>query len=196
MRLRTEKTGKTGEWKDYKAISLNGIYLGAFFQDNQSLIDWVNSQKLLEPVYCLGDGHPGIWKLFESVGNSQTRIEILDWFHLKENLYKVGGSLKRLKQAEHLLWRGKVKSTLQLFSPLNKKAARNFYQYLMTHQSRIINYQYYQKKQISSIGSGSIESGIKQIGMRLKKTGAQWKSSNVNKILSLRCAYLNGVLSQ
>ena len=87
IRLRSEKTGNSGEWKDYKAISLNGIYLGAFFQDNQSLIDWVNSQKLLEPVYCLGDGHPGIWKLFESVGESQSRIEILDWFHLKENLH-------------------------------------------------------------------------------------------------------------
>jgi len=27
-------------------------------------------------------------------------MEILDWYHLKENLYKVGGSLKRLTQAE------------------------------------------------------------------------------------------------
>jgi hypothetical protein len=26
--------------------------------------------------------------------------EILDWFHLVENLYKVGGSVKRLKKAE------------------------------------------------------------------------------------------------
>jgi len=29
--------------------------------------------------------------------------EILDWYHLKENLYKVGGSLG-LTQAEALLW--------------------------------------------------------------------------------------------
>ena len=196
IRLRSEETGKSGEWKDYKALSLNGIYLGAFFQENQSLIDWVNSQKLLEPVYCLGDGHPGIWKLFESVGESQSRIEILDWFHLKENLHKVGGSLKRLKQAENLLWHGKVESTLQLFSHLKKKVARNFCQYLNNHRSRIINYKLHQKEQISSIGSGSIESGIKQIGIRVKKTGSQWKKENVNKILSLRCGYLNGVLSQ
>ena len=52
------------------------------------------------------------------------------------------------------------------------------------------------KEQRSSIGSGSIESGIKQIGIRVKKTGSQWKKENVNKILSLRCGYLNGVLSQ
>ena len=52
------------------------------------------------------------------------------------------------------------------------------------------------KKTISFIGSGSIESGIKQIGMRVKQTGVQWKKENVNKILSLRCAYLNGVLSK
>ena len=39
MKLRTEKTGKPGEWKDYKAISFNGIYLGAFFQCDRSLLD-------------------------------------------------------------------------------------------------------------------------------------------------------------
>jgi len=32
------------------------------------------------------------------------RREILDWYHLMENLHKVGGSLKRLRQAETLLW--------------------------------------------------------------------------------------------
>jgi hypothetical protein len=29
----------------------------AFFQNNQDLIDWTNSQQLLHPMYCLGDGH-------------------------------------------------------------------------------------------------------------------------------------------
>ena len=89
-----------------------------------------------------------------------------------------------------------MESTLQLFSHLKKKVDRNFCQYLNNHRSRIINYKLHQKEQISSIGSGSIESGIKQIGIRVKKTGSQWKKENVNKILSLRCAYLNGVLSQ
>ena len=36
------------------------------------------------------------------------RREILDWFHLIENLHKVGGSLNRLSAAKTLLWRGRV----------------------------------------------------------------------------------------
>ena len=196
VRLRTEEKGKACEWKDYKAVRLNGVYLGAFFQENSDLIDWVNSQKLLDPLYCIGDGHPGIWKLCEEIGESDQRREILDWYHLKENLYKVGGSLKRLKQGEELLWSGKVAETVKLFGNLKKKQAVNFCKYLDTHKNRIINYNYFQKESISSIGSGTIESGIKLIGMRVKISGSQWKIENVRNILSLRCAYLNGTFSR
>jgi hypothetical protein len=63
----------------------------AFFLDNQTLINWVNSQPLAEPITCIGDGHDGIWNIISQIGESTTRREILDWFHLKENLYKVGG---------------------------------------------------------------------------------------------------------
>lgn len=80
-----------------------------------------------------------------------------------ENLHKVGGSLKRLKQAESLLWEGKVDETLALISPLKKKQAGNFCGYLETHRHRIINYHYYQEEAICSIASGAVESTVKQI---------------------------------
>jgi hypothetical protein len=38
--------------------------------------------------------------------------EVLDWFHLMENLHKVGGSLKRLKQAKNFLWKGQVSEAI------------------------------------------------------------------------------------
>lgn len=84
-------------WRDYKTVRLQGIYYGAFFDDNQSLVDYVNSQRLVNPLVCLGDGHDGVWNLVKEFGQSENfeRWEILDWYHLKENLYKVGGSLKR-----------------------------------------------------------------------------------------------------
>ncbi len=40
-----------------------------------------------------------------------------------------------------------------------------------------------------SIGSGAVESTVKQIAHRVKLTGAQWKQENVAHILQLRCAY-------
>ena len=194
VRLRGEpKAGS--HWKDYKAVRLQSIYYGAFFDDNQSLIDYVNSQKLLEPLVCLGDGHPGVWNLVSEFGTAQQRWEILDWYHLKENLYKVGGSIKRLQKAEAFLWRGHVEAAQTLFTLLPGKKAHNFCAYLDQHRQRIVNYEYYQAEQLCSIGSGAVESAIKVIGTRIKISGAQWNSENVNQILSVRCAYLNGLLA-
>jgi hypothetical protein len=39
VRLRSE-TNKGCYWRDYKAVRLQGMYYGAFFGDNQSLIDY------------------------------------------------------------------------------------------------------------------------------------------------------------
>ncbi|RUT01528.1 hypothetical protein DSM106972_066250 [Dulcicalothrix desertica PCC 7102] len=168
----------------------------AFFHDNQSLIDYVNSQPLVNPLVCLGDGHDGVWNLARELGTAEfQRLEILDWYHLKENLYKVGGSLKRLKAAETLLWQGSVDETKALFMGLKGKQAKNFIAYIDKHKSRIVNYAYYQAEGISSIGSGAVESAIKQIGRRIKISGAKWNIGSVNQILGVRCAYLNGLLN-
>lgn len=194
VRLRG-KLGEGSHWRDYKAVRLQGLYYGACFQDNLTLTDWANSQPLSCPLVCLGDGHDGIWNIFEHIGSAAQRQEILDWYHLKENLYKVGGSLKRLHQAEAYLWQGNVDATKHLFEDLERKQARNFCAYLDKHRHRLVNYEYFQAEQLCSIGSGAVESAIKQIDRRLKISGAQWKVDNVNQMLLLRCAYLNGLLA-
>lgn len=162
--------GQGCQWRDYKTVRLQGIYRSAFFDDNQSLVDYVNSQHLVNPLVCLGDGHDGVWNLVKEFGQTEhfERWEILDWYHLKENLYKVGGSLKRLKAAETLLWQGQVEETQALFHDCRGKQVKNFIAYLNKHRSRIVNYSYYQAEQLCSIGSGAVESAIKQIGARIK----------------------------
>lgn len=194
VRLRNLKDTDS-PWRDYKAVRLQGIYYAAFYQDNDSLVDYVNAQRLLSPLVCLGDGHDGVWNLFSEIATSESRCEILDWYHIKENLYKVGGSLKRLAEAESLLWHGQVEAALALFADCRRKQARNFEAYLTKHRTRIVNYAYYQAEQLCSIGSGAVESAIKQIGRRLQISGARWKIASVNPMLSLRCAYLNGQLA-
>ncbi len=52
VRLCNETKGEGCYWKDYKAVCLDNVYSGAFFQNNQDLIDGTNSQKLLHPMYC------------------------------------------------------------------------------------------------------------------------------------------------
>lgn len=187
--------GEEPRWKQYKAIHLSPEKLhGAWLDDNGALLEWLNEQPLSAVVTCLGDGHDGIWNLFEQVRGEVERREILDWYHLMENLEKVGGSLKRLAQARSLLWQGKVNETLALFEDCQKHQAHCFCQYLRKHHHRIVNYAYLQAEGICSIGSGAVESTVKQIDRRLKISGARWKPEHVPKVLAHRCAYLNNQL--
>lgn len=194
VRLRTPTQGEPSEWRDYKSVRLGSVYYGAAFQDNDFLQNWINAQPLITPLTCLGDGHAGVWSFFAEVATEGSRLEILDWYHLKENLYKVGGSLRRLQQAESELWQGDVAAALKLFEDCQGEQAQRFCKYLERHRSRIVNYAYYQAEGLCSIGSGAVESSIKQIDARLKLPGAQWQQENVNAMLNLRCAYLNGKL--
>lgn len=92
VRLRTQQEQQS-QSLEYKAVRLQGVYDNAG-QNNLLLIDWVNSQHLVNPLVCLGDGHDGVWKLINELATPEARWEILDWYHLRENLYKFGGSLK------------------------------------------------------------------------------------------------------
>ena len=195
IRIRTPQ-GQPCAWQGYKAVCLHEQEaVAASFQENAVVIDWVKRQPLAEVLTCLGDGHDGIWNIISQFAPEHQRREVLDWFHLMENLHKVGGSLKRLKQAEDLLWQGQVEAVKALFVECKLKQAQNFCQYLNKHRHHIINYQYYQAEQICSIGSGAVESTVKQIDRRTKLSGAQWKQENVPQVLAHRCAYLNELIS-
>ncbi len=195
MRLRSEEKAKPSYWKEYKTGRLQGIYYGAFFQDNLSLINWVNSQNLARTVYCLGDGHDGVWNLFAQIADTQTRQEILDWYHLKENLYKIQASKKFLEQIEADLWQGVREEAIGKLEKTKYLGVTNFISYLRKHRHRLVNYMYFQAENLSSIGSGAVESAVKQIDKRLQIVGAQWKSQNLPQLLQLRCAYLNRQLA-
>lgn len=194
VRLRTAK-GHQSIWRDYKGVNLHQQSVGAFFQDNTSLVNWVNQHTLATPIICLGDGHDGIWNIFEAIGTHPQRQEILDWYHLVENLGKLEAPKHVLDSVETLLWQGKLNETVEQLHSWNPEKAEGFIKYLTKHQHRIVNYGYYQAEGIS-IGSGAIESTIKQIGRRIKISGAQWEKENVPQVLKHRCAYLNGQFSK
>lgn len=92
--------------RNYKAVKVHSQVGAAFFQNNPELVAWVNSQPQSEAITCLGDGHDGVWNLFKQIGTIEKRREVLDWYHLIENLHRVGGSLKRLRRAKNQLWQG------------------------------------------------------------------------------------------
>jgi hypothetical protein len=192
VRLRTP-LGEACEWREYKAVSLHGQGAAAFFKDQQSLLRWLNAQPLAPLVACLGDGHDGVWNLFAQVGEPHQRLEILDWYHLSQNAQPVRGSPAQLTALLDWLWHGQALQARSYLFTHRLWGATAFVGYLQRHQHRIINYAARQDAG-ASIGSGSVESLVKQIAARVKRSGAQWSRHNVPKVLLHRCAYLNGEL--
>jgi hypothetical protein len=190
VKLRTPK-GEESIWNDYKAVTFAGQAINAYFHQNAPLVTWVNRQPLAPRLSCLGDGHDGIWNLFAQIGLPQQHREVLDWFHLIENRHKLELGVMRLSQITALLWQGQVAVVIPLLQQMLGENAQNFIVYLTKHQARIPNYQFDQQQGLT-IGSGAVESAVKQIGRRLKISGAVWERQNVAQVLRHRCAYLNG----
>jgi hypothetical protein len=174
-----------------RAINLDTVVVGAYFQQNEDLIAWVNQQPLPTIFSCLGDGHDGIWNLFGAIGNKEQRFEILDWYHLIENMYKTDLKHEQCLEIKNLLWQGEVDKVIDKLQSWQDVEVTNFLAYLSKHKSRIHNYSYLQSEGIS-IGSGAVESLVKQIDRRVQISGAQWNRENVSQVLKQRCAYLNG----
>jgi hypothetical protein len=133
VRLRTAPGGEC-PWRDYKAIRLHGSKCTAFFQDNDNLIAWTNKQYLNSSLTCVGDGHDGVWNIIDQIGHKFQRREILDWYHLKENLYKVGGSRRRLKLVESFLWQGMWTEAHDALTGANPSEVSRFTAYLTKHR--------------------------------------------------------------
>ena len=119
VRLRTP-LGERSVWRDYKAIVTPQGRV-ANLHDNSFLLDWVNAQPLGMPITCLRDGHDGVWNIIAQIAPFGQRREIPDWYHLNENLHKVGGSLKRLRQAKAHLRKGEVDQAIALFEDMKRK---------------------------------------------------------------------------
>ena len=68
--------------------------------------------------------------LIAGIATKGSRLEILDWYHLVENLYKVGGDKNRLAKVEAFLWRGNVVAAIAEFDQLSHPQVDNFIAYL------------------------------------------------------------------
>lgn len=91
----------------------------------------------------------------------------------------------------HRIREGKVSVVIALFINCSHKQAHNFCDYLTGLSTISI----FLQEGLCSIGSGAVESAVKQLGRRLKISGAQWQLKNVHRMVQLRCAYVNGSLA-
>ena len=73
----------------------------------------MNQQRLFPVVNCLGDGHSGIGNLIGGMLEEHRTREILDWYHLVENVQKLKVSKKSKEQWKEKLWQGQADEVAQ-----------------------------------------------------------------------------------
>ena len=155
---------------------------------------------LAKELIILGDGAEWIWNIVSQ--NFPSAIQILDWFHASEHLTPVAhtsfptldAQQEWLTMARQLMWEGHIADLIdacqQLFVLTPHEEIRLAIHYFETHKERM-RYAYF-RQQGYQIGSGTIESAAKQIGlMRLKVPGATWNEESVPKVAKARASFLS-----
>ena len=154
---------------------------------------------LCPELIFLGDGAVWIWNLVSQY--YPQAVQIVDWYHAEEHLEKVaeaalGEPAKRsawLEDVTQVLWEGRVEAVISACEALAGACpeARKAASYFFTHAERM-RYDRFRAKGYM-IGSGTVESGCKQIvTQRLKLPGAQWSVAGAVQTAKARAAWLSG----
>jgi hypothetical protein len=148
-------------------------------------------------VSSVNDGAPWIWDIVLTC--YPEAVEILDWPHATQHLWKAGWAAygegtdqaqEWVKAREGALWEGDVTAVQQALGRLSvqeeeqAEKVRQVQGYMTTHAHRMGYARF--RAEGRPIGSGTIESGCKNvIGWRMKRGGARWSEEAVNRMLAL-----------
>jgi hypothetical protein len=143
----------------------------------------------------VGDGAAWIWNVAEDV--CPDGRQIVDWFHAVQHLAAAATALypadqddpKRthwLKTYKDHLYRGRIH---KITSALHKRGRGDLAGYFDTHQRRMQYLEF--REQGLPIGSGTVESGVKQFKQRLTATGMRWNADSADRMLVIRAAVLS-----
>ncbi len=158
--------------------------------------------QLAAELIFLGDGAEWIWNLVQE--HYPEAIQIVDWFHATEYIAPVATAALTteaqqqawIKQVRTDLWDGDLDAVIAAFARFTdhhraSETATKAVTYFTNNRQRM-NYPEYRAKGYQ-IGSGTIESGCKQIvSQRLKVAGAIWDLDNCIKTAKARAALLSG----
>lgn len=142
----------------------------------------------------IGDGAAWVWNVAEDV--CPDGRQIVDWFHAMQHLAQAADALypnekdtpKRtqwLKTHKDHLYMGRIH---KIIAALHKRKRADLAGYFETHQRRMQYLEFREER--FPIGSGVIESGVKQFKQRLTGPGMRWNATNANRILVIRAAVL------
>ena len=156
---------------------------------------------------ALGDGAAWIWNLIHE-HFSGTR-QVVDWYHAKEHLSKAGALLfgegsvqahRWVKRMEKSLYQGHavyLAAELKAQAKTHRRVAAAVRKEAGYFETNVRRMQYLETREDGfPIGSGMVESGIKQFRARLAGPGMRWNRPSVERILPLRATILSGRFDQ
>jgi len=147
----------------------------------------------------IADGAAWIWRVTADLFPVSTQI--VDWYHAKDHLAQAAyaaypddleAAQRWLKHHANLLYQGEIWKLLPAFRRAGLDASHT--RYFHTHQRRM-RYQTFRADGFV-IGSGSVESGIKQYKSRLTGAGMRWSRTGVNRMVVIRSAILSGTFDK
>lgn len=152
---------------------------------------------LAHELVFIADGAHWIWRIV-----AQHFPTAVDWYHARSYLLKIANAawgegtpqaLAWLKPATSALYEGQLETVIRAcrsVAALAAKAVADARSYFATNRIRL---RYAKFRALGlQIGSGSMESGCKQIALeRLKIAGAQWSVEGARKLAKARAAFLS-----
>lgn len=158
-----------------------------------------------EELIFIADGAVWIWNIVQQ--HFPNAIQIVDWYHACTYLVAVAHAAfgegtpeahAWLAQQQTHLWEGRLGAVaracraLAAHAPAETHRARVYF----AHNRTRMRYAKFRARGWQ-IGSGTMESGCKQIGLqRLKIAGARWSEEGARKVAKARAAFLSGDWSQ
>lgn len=142
----------------------------------------------------VADGARWIWDLADQVCPHAQGV--VDWFHAVEHLSEAAHALypnpdqhtnrqRWLKRHKENLYQGRIH---KIITSLTQRGVPHLATYFERYQNQM-HYRHFREQGLP-IGSGTVESGVKQFKQRLCGTGMRWNRANAEQMIVIRTAIL------
>jgi hypothetical protein len=146
------------------------------------------------PSSIPADGAAWIWGIADRYFPQSTQI--VDWYHARQHLADAAQARFPDQPTQAAAWLQTQSDILfegpldPLLTDLNQAGLSEFAHYFETHQVRM-RYLDFQEAGLP-IGSGSVESEVKQFKQRLTAPGMRWSRPGAERMIPIRAAVLDG----
>ena len=143
-------------------------------------------------VVTTADGAEWIWNVTDDLFPQS--VQIVDWYHATQHLTQAATALYPTDEKAAQRWQQEQRDVLYLghidriIAPLEAAGLASEAHYFQVHQRRM-QYQEFREDGYP-IGSGTVESGIKQFKQRLTGPGMRWSRPGADRMLIIRAAVM------